>query len=260
MKFKLLAVVGFVIFFCSENYAQYYKSSFKRDAVPVAIGLGVAGIGFVLDRNADDALLSEINLLDPSDLNFLDRGTVDNFSSTAQSASDVILYSAATLPFITYFSRKCRSSGGVIALMVVETGLITGGVTAIIKSTAQRYRPFNYNPQVDEATKLGSSSRKSFISGHASTTASFAFLTARVITDLHPEMENKYLVWTMASTIPAVIGVLRVRAGKHFPTDVIGGYLVGAAVGYFIPSLHLVKDNNLSISTTGSGLDISLKF
>ena len=261
MKFKILFVIGILVFYCVRGQAQYYTASFKKDAAPLAVGLGLTALGLVLENNADRAVLEEINLLDRNDLNFLDRGTVDNFSATAQTVSDVILYSAATMPFITYFSNKCRSNGGVIALMALETGLLTGGITNIIKATASRYRPFNYNPMVDESIKLGDSSRKSFISGHASTTASFAFLTARIITDIHPDMKNKYVIWSVAATIPAVIGALRVRAGKHFPTDVIGGYLVGATVGYFIPSMHLVKDNNLNISTNGiSGMNVSLKF
>ena len=31
---------------------------------------------------------------------------------------------------------------------------------------------------------------------------------------------------------------LRVRAGKHFLTDVIAGYAVGATIGILVPHLH----------------------
>jgi len=48
----------------------------------------------------------------------------------------------------------------------------------------------------------------------------------------------KPIVWTAAATIPAITGYLRVRGGRHFPTDVIGGYIVGAAVGCLVPHLH----------------------
>lgn len=221
----------------------------------------MTGLVFLLESSAEDAVLEEINMLDRNDINFLDRGVVDNNSATSQKVSDIVLYSSATLPFITYFSKKCRSNGGAIALMVIETALINNGITNSLKAVTARYRPFNYNPLIDIETKLTRSSRRSFVSGHTSNTAAFAFLAARVITDLHPDMKNKFLVWASAASISAAIGVLRVQGGRHFPTDVIGGYVVGAAVGYLIPSLHLVKDKNINISTAGvSGVNVSLVF
>ena len=259
MKFKFLLV--FYIFCCNCSYGQYYQASFKNDVLPLSLGIGVLGLGLAIEGSASDPSLAEINALNPNDLNFLDRGAIDNFSTTAQNASDIIFYSATALPFITYFSNKCRSNGGVIALMALETALLNTGITSIIKGSVERYRPFNYNPNVSEDMKLSSSSNFSFVSGHTSITAAFAFLTARVITDLHPDLNKKYLVWTTAATLPAVIGILRVQAGRHFPTDVIGGYIVGAAIGYFVPSLHIVKDNNIKVSTNGlSGMNVSLKF
>ena len=38
--------------------------------------------------------------------------------------------------------------------------------------------------------------------------------------------------------IPAWTGIERYLAGKHFPTDIIPGYIFGAACGFFIPHLH----------------------
>ncbi len=254
-------LIGILILLSIQVQGQYYITSFKKDVAPMTLGLGLTGIGIILNANADAADLEEINLLNIDDLNFLDRGEVLSYSSTAHTISDLILYSSATLPFITYFSNKRKANSGAIALMAIETALINNGITTIVKSSVQRYRPFNYNPRVDDATKLGSSSRKSFISGHVSTTASFAFLTARIITDLHPGMKRKHLVWITAACLPTVVGFLRIKAGKHFLTDVIGGYVVGAAIGYVIPSMHLVKNKNLKIGTTGiSGLSLSLEF
>ena len=45
------------------------------------------------------------------------------------------------------------------------------------------------------------------------------------------------------------------------PDDVIGGYIVGVATGYLIPILHLVKNENINITTIGiAGLSLSVKF
>jgi membrane-associated phospholipid phosphatase len=34
------------------------------------------------------------------------------------------------------------------------------------------------------------------------------------------------------------VAVLRVAGGKHFPTDVIGGALLGSAIGWLAASVH----------------------
>ena len=260
-KMKRSLIFSLLIVLSLQLQAQYYTASFERDVAPVAVGIGLTTLGIILKNNADGPSLAEIEMLDIEDLNFLDRGTVFNNSETARTISDVILYSSAAMPFVTYVSNKCRANGGAIALMVLETALINNGITSIVKSSVERYRPFNYNPGTDDETRLGSTSRESFISGHASNAAAFAFLSARIITDIHPELRRKHLIWITAATIPAVIGYLRVRAGRHFPTDVIGGYIVGAATGYLIPSLHLVKNEHVNISTAGiAGLRLSVKF
>ncbi len=258
---KMSIIFGILLVLSVETHAQYYTASFKKDVAPMALGLGLTGVGFLLNSSADGPSLAEIELLDINDLNFLDRGVVFNNSPNAESISDVVLYSSAVLPFATYISNKCRANGGAIALMVIETALINNGITNILKSSVERYRPFNYNPASDDEARLSGSSRESFVSGHTSNAAAFAFLTARIITDIHPEMKRKHLVWITAATVPAVVGFLRIQGGRHFPTDVIGGYIVGAATGYLIPSLHLVKNENINITTTGiAGLSLSVKF
>jgi membrane-associated phospholipid phosphatase len=34
------------------------------------------------------------------------------------------------------------------------------------------------------------------------------------------------------------VGALRVAAAKHFPTDVAGGALLGAGIGWLAPTIH----------------------
>jgi hypothetical protein len=43
-------------------------------------------------------------------------------------------------------------------------------------------------------------------------------------------------------------------SGHHFRTDVMTGYAIGAAIGYFIPQLHKVSQNEqLSVNYIYSG-------
>ncbi len=256
-RWIVLAVVCMTIH-TIQGQDRIYNINFKQEAAYLGTGIGLQAIGFFVHQGTERANLEEISLLDRNDINAFDRSATYNYSSTAQTISDVILFSAATLPFFTYCNKHCRTQGSTVGIMAIETFLITNGITNITKSLSQRYRPYNYNENVPDAVKLGRSSKLSFFSGHASNTAAMSFFTAKVITDLHPEMKNKGLVWGVAAGVPAVISYLRYEAGKHFPTDLITGYAVGATIGYLIPSMHL--SDRISIQPYSSaGMSVTVK-
>jgi len=87
---------------------------------------------------------------------------------------------------------------------------------------------------------------------------------AKVYCDYHPELgPKKFIVYAIASIPPAFTGYYRYKGMKHFPTDVITGFAVGATTGILVHHLHKRKGSNLSIiPVTGrySGLAMTLKF
>ena len=46
----------------------------------------------------------------------------------------------------------------------------------------------------------------------------------------------------VATAITTFTAIERVRAGDHFPTDVIAGAIAGAGVGIIVPHLHRSED------------------
>jgi len=231
----------------------------KKEIITLGTGIGLTALGHVMLSRADGPIQSDIDNLDGSQLNFIDRTAANNLSESARNLSDIVLIGGLTLPFLSYFSSNCRPEAGTIGVMAVETFLINLGITNISKAAFKRYRPYNYNPDAPAELQLGKESRRSFISGHASSTTALAFLTARVLTDAHPESSKKYIIWSAAATIPAVISYLRVKAGRHFPTDVIGGYVVGATIGYLIPEIHLRDHIDIEVQGVGS-LSVTVSF
>jgi len=73
-------------------------------------------------------------------------------------------------------------------------------------------------------------------------------------------------LFTSAGAATFLTGFLRVRAGEHFPTDVILGGLVGTASGILVPYFHknkLFNNENLSmIPIVGdyNGISLAYKF
>jgi undecaprenyl-diphosphatase len=69
----------------------------------------------------------------------------------------------------------------------------------------------------------------SFPSGH-STLAAATFLTlATIIASLEPDRATKSLAYAVAIALTVMVGFSRVYLGVHWPSDVLGGWFLGAA-------------------------------
>ncbi|HLP95326.1 MAG TPA: phosphatase PAP2 family protein [Saprospiraceae bacterium] len=168
----------------------------------------------------------------------MDRKSTHWQSNRAKKASDLIFYGATLAPLVLLADPNTRKEAAVISVLYLETLSLNSGLTELTKNLAKRSRPYTYNPDYPLAPKFGRDARKSFFSGHTSSTAASCFFAAKVWSDYHPGNRWKPLVWATAVTIPAITGFLRMRAGKHFFTDVAVGYSIGATIGYLIPVLH----------------------
>ena len=103
----------------------------------------------------------------------------------------------------------------------------------------RRARPFTYNPDVPLERGVGEAKSNSFYSGHVSFSATGTFFLAKVFTDYHHIRGWKRIgIYSVASLPPILVGINRMKAGKHFRTDVITGFVVGAAAGILVPELH----------------------
>jgi membrane-associated phospholipid phosphatase len=201
----------------------------------------VAG-SYYIDYQTPLLTNTDILALDGSNINAWDRTSIQYYSKKFDNASDIALYINSALPFTLFLGPQKGRIYSDIAILYGETVALNGAITLMIKAGSKRIRPFTYNPDVPLDEKLKRSTRKSFISGHSSQSAALVFLTAKIYNDVFPESPYKKWVWTSAAILPMVTAVSRVRAGQHFPTDVIAGYVIGACIGIIIPEMHR-KDN-----------------
>ena len=69
--------------------------------------------------------------------------------------------------------------------------------------------------------------RNSFFSGHVEMVAAPTFLIAKVYSDYYPDSKIKWVFYGFAAAITTATSYLRLKAGEHFPSDIILGAVSG---------------------------------
>ncbi len=259
------SVVLTVFYLCLVGgvFAQSpYELNWKKEA----LWLGLSGAGdvsaIILAANTDDLTAEAVSELDKNDINSFDRIAVDYNSSQAQTISDIVQYTSYALPSLFLVNKRIRKDYLTLGVMGLEAFLTNAALTSLTKLTVKRVRPFVYNPDIAVEEKTRLHSRLSFYSGHTSTVATLSFFSAKVYNDYFPESKWKPVVWSVAASLPALNACLRVKGGKHFPTDVITGYIAGGLVGYLVPHFHKKKkkdkDKKVDFSFFGGGDSLGL--
>ena len=113
----------------------------------------------------------------------------------------------------------------------------TAAIFTLTVGTVHRFRPYLYGPEGGRL-RGGVVAANSFFGGHVAHVATATFFAAQVFHDFNPGARAQPYVWGAAAAVPAVVAYFRLRAGKHFLTDNLVGYAVGASVGVLVPRLH----------------------
>ena len=256
-----LVLMGCLISTTSIKAQKLYQTCWKKEAVIYGSSVGLLLGGIYLDSRYDPITEYDLSLLNSANMPGIDRGTIDQYSTSAATQSDYIKNGISLIPFTLFLSKQGRENTNELLIMYTEVLALNNTITLFTKNAVGRYRPYAYNPDVSLDIKFTATTRRSFFSGHVSQVSSVSFFTAKVFNDLYPESNFRYLVWAGAVAAPAITGYLRVKAGRHFPTDVIVGYGVGAFIGYFIPHLHrITKKSNIDIIGAEGGLGMVYTF
>ena len=231
----------FSLLLSPETEAQYkypYKLSTNREIPISLVGLGSLGGAFLLHRKKQALSEEDILQLDPMSIRRFDRSATLNWSPKAALASDVLLFASIVAPASLLGSKRTREEWLTYGVMAVESFVLITGITNLTKEIAERKRPYMYNPNAPMHEKQKKDATSSFFSGHTSVTAGSLFFLAKSFNDFYPSSSYKPVIWGLSAGIPALVAYLRYRAGKHFLSDVIVGYIAGALVGTLVPIIH----------------------
>ncbi len=257
MKFFLVVFSLLLVLSLSAQRNFPYTLDLDREVSLFGLGLGATAAGRLLEARMSPLTPTQLGRKRRSQIWLLDRGATRNECPVARLWSDRLLRSAALLPAVALANGQARRKILVLGTMIGQTMLLNGGLTKLIKVVTLRSRPLTYNEQYDQDAKVASDARLSFVSGHTSNAAALSFFTAKVLHDLYPDSPWRPVIWASAAAVPLATGYARYRAGKHFPTDIVAGYALGAALGILVPQWH--KDGRadgwrLGLTDEGVGL------
>jgi undecaprenyl-diphosphatase len=127
-------------------------------------------------------------------------------------------------------------AAAVVALFILERragwltliGSISSGLDNLIKLVISRQRP-----PADLVHILSPATGFSYPSGHA---VFFTWMSFMIAVSVAPKIGPAYrpLLWTLAAMVIVLTCIARVWAGAHWPSDVIGGVLLGIGWSAFV--------------------------
>lgn len=158
-------------------------------------------------------------------------------SVAAAELSNTFIGLSVAEPVFTQLGRGADAhfaNFGVVYGETVSANLLLNG---LVKLAVRRPRPYTYG--IAEADDRDAGDRNvSFYSGHSSTAFAAALAGSLLFAESAPDRVSKLAVWFSQLAFASAAANLRVRAGKHYYSDVVVGALIGTGMGALVPALH----------------------
>lgn len=188
---------------------------------------------------------AENEIRDQKDLFPWDRGVAGRYSETADLMSDIGALLAVT-PVVmgAYAWNNGTSTGtqfGTFTLMFVQSILFQSGINLAFRSMELWPRPYIYATEgkgYEKAQNAKAEAYGSFFSGHASAAFTVATFTSAWYAEIYPNSPYKSIVTAVSYSLAGFESALRIAAGKHYPTDILVGALMGTGISFGILEMH----------------------
>lgn len=205
----------------------------------------LSSAGFRKLEKVSSMTTEEVLALNPDDVNGFDRPVIFHDPAkyaNAQSKSDLFLNISIFTPAILALDKKVRKDWLDLISLYLASHAVDNALYFAAAFSVRRPRPFLYNKEVPIEERVGDNKSNSFFSGHTGFATTSTFFLVKVYTDYHNIKGWKRIgLYGLATVPPALVGFYRMESGRHFRSDVLLGFVAGAASGILVPELHRIK-------------------
>lgn len=239
-----------------------YRLGWDVDGPVLGIAGVLGGAMVATNRHLPGLTPEELEALSPEDVNAFDRGAIRYYSETASSASTALEFALIGSPLLLFASERVRDDFSTAGAMYLEMLAFAAFIPQIAKNTVDRPRPYAYNESAPLDVRTDPSARRSFFSQHTTFAFASAVFLSTLYGDYFPESDARPFVWIGSLSAAAAVGVLRYTSGNHFPTDILLGAALGAAIGAVVPMLHRTGGSALesSAGVFAGGAILSIRY
>ena len=167
--------------------------------------------------------MSVFLVTDGAIIHALNEAAAGWFPELAVVAASWFVYLLAVLALVPIVSEGDRARGALITLRIAGGAAVASAIRMLIGAIAFRPRPFVADPTITLLVEKSADS-PAFPSGHA--TAAFALAYGLFLWDRR--------VGTVALVVAVAVGIGRVAVGVHYPSDIIGGALLGILASWLV--------------------------
>ncbi len=238
-----------------------------RDAAIAGGGAVLLGSGIVAGYLQQEHYTPPATHLNPRTISPFDRPATAYYHPSLDMAGDLLLgglllASPSAAGFGTFRNGAWKNLF-TLAALYGETVVYSLAASSWSKALVSRYRPYLYNGDISQTTRLELAShddaRRSFFSRHTALAFSSAVFFSTVAADI---MDPEW--YTRAAQIASLgvatgIGISRVASGEHFTSDVLAGAAAGAVIGFLVPRMHR-SSSRATVSCSGNGIAVSLSY
>jgi len=142
---------------------------------------------------------------------------------------------------IYYFIKNYRSKSLLVLFFLALTILASDQLSVLIKETVQRLRPV-YEPAIENLVHnvLRKGGFHGFVSSHAANSFAILVFTARIFRN--KSYRGLLLFWAI------IFSYSRIYSGVHYPSDLIGGALLGWVIGIMTHKLLMFVENHFFLA------------
>lgn len=152
------------------------------------------------------------------------HGQIDFWSFVTQDVAGG--FAVLTICIYVFLNKETLRTLGRSFIVLLACAGLNGALTEFCRIFTHRPRPFVY---VDLATMAADPAHyTSFYSGHTSFTAAIGVCTLLLLRNLGASEAFLRRYGILAAGLMLATGTFRVLAGRHFPTDVLGGMVFGS--------------------------------